>query len=228
MTTYKIKWSDGEAAASRGGDIDHAVYSEVIAKDDKEALTIAYIERALCTIFDEAPINGLEDENLFDEAMVYGYEEDEYDELKYNTEDPESELDQINMDGIDGGEPWIIWIKDNAGNIIYDNTDADIPDPYSVIEDLPNELTIKKEDWEAAQEDSDYADIPFEDIESDGLSIIAQDVISNTKEFEDLNSQLQIYDCGDWVGSIYPETFDAEIKPNGDIYISNIDWEVAI
>lgn len=224
INEYTVKWSDGEAAASRGTDMDSAFISVIHAKDNDEALRIAHLMRRICLLNEE--VDGSEDEELLDEAYIYGLEEDEIATI-LSENDPARELDNINMDGIDGGDPWIISIKDPDGNLIYDNTEADIADPKSTIKALPNEVIISEADWKAIYTDYEY-DFPFEEFTADDFKEFLEYALEDLPSLTKLNKQRKIYEFGEWVGTIRPEEFTTEQLPNGDVKFSNIEWEADI
>lgn len=123
--TYHINWIDGNAAASRGTEPDHAVTSSLTANSDDEAIKYAYILRSIGEIDDVSNFD-----EIIDLCNDYGYEQDEIDDI-LNIPDYREALNDINYDGIDGGEPWIHSIVDPSGNVIYEEYSSEYYDDIS-------------------------------------------------------------------------------------------------
>lgn len=140
--TYHINWIDGNAAASRGTEPDHAVTSSLTATSDDEAIKYAYLLRC---VSETDSISDLSE--IMDLLSDYGYEDDEIHDL-LNMSDYKKALDELNYDGIDGGEPWIHSIVDASGNVIYEE---DSPEYY-------DEISSEDEDDDFEDEDDDFED----------------------------------------------------------------------
>ena len=115
MLKYEVLWSDGNGAASRGMGSDNYVKTHINAENESEMYKIAYLLR-WAQILKSASSKNIQSikEYLMND---WGYEEDE---LKHDFEKNdygESDLDSINLDGIDGGDPWIISITLNGEEI---------------------------------------------------------------------------------------------------------------
>lgn len=133
MSKYKVLWSDGEAAASRGGSPDHHIITYITAENEGEMYKIAYILRLL-QIIKSASMKNMNPESLENEDQTGFFDEEEAAEWLERTDFTESDLNEINLDGIDGGEPWIISISLNdkevyncgyEGDEPYEDTDED-------------------------------------------------------------------------------------------------------
>ena len=120
MLKYEILWSDGTAAASRGGSSDNYVKTHINAKNESEMWKLAYLLRG-AQLLKSASIKNLN--SIKKQLEDYGYEDDEI-ETMFNKTYTEKDLDAINLDGTDGGDPWIISIKLN-GEEVYNCGDED-------------------------------------------------------------------------------------------------------
>ena len=115
MPKYNVLWSDGNAAASRGMGNDGYVKTHITAENESEMWKLAYLLRWAQRL-KSASMKNLQSikDYLMDD---WGYEEDEIKDEFEKTDYKESDLDSINLDGIDGGEPWIISITLNGKEI---------------------------------------------------------------------------------------------------------------
>lgn len=108
MFKYDVLWSDGNGAASRGFGVDHHVKTHINAENESEMWKLAYLLRRSSLIKSASNQNIQSIKNyLIDD---WGYEEDELKDEFEKNDYKEEDLDRINLDGIDGGEPWIISI----------------------------------------------------------------------------------------------------------------------
>lgn len=119
---YNVIWSDGSAAASRGGTCDERINTTVEC-DPKDIWSVLYLMKYVGWLDD---VNGgLEDPEfkaeIFDYFGVNAYDEDEglARMLTYTEED----FEDGNLDDIDGGASWVLCIKDETGNVIYECDD---------------------------------------------------------------------------------------------------------
>lgn len=123
MKKYDVLWSDGSAAASRGMSNDKYVKTHINAENESEMYKIAYLLRKaqLLKSASSKKIQSIKDFLMDD----WGYEEDEikaeFEKNDYN----KSDLDRINLDGIDGGDPWIISIHLNGEEVYKCDMDID-------------------------------------------------------------------------------------------------------
>jgi len=115
MIRYDLVWSDGRAAASRGGQNDNIVHTHINAENEQEMWKLAYLLRRL-SLIKSASMKNLP--SIKDEMEDAGYEDYEIEEMLNRDDYDEKALDSINLDDIDGGDPWIISISVN-GNEIY-------------------------------------------------------------------------------------------------------------
>lgn len=115
MLKYEVLWSDGNGAASRGMGSDNYVKTHINAENESEMYKIAYLLR-WAQILKSASSKNIQSikEYLMDD---WGYEEDELKKDFEKNDYGESDLDSINLDGIDGGDPWIISITLNGEEI---------------------------------------------------------------------------------------------------------------
>ena len=109
MLNYEVMWCDGNGAASRGMGSDGYVRTHIKAENENEMWKLAYLLRrsSLIKSASNKNIQSIK-EYLMDD---WGYEEDEIKDEFEKNDYKESDLDAINLDGIDGGEPWIISIS---------------------------------------------------------------------------------------------------------------------
>ena len=114
MLKYDVLWSDGNGAASRGMGSDGYVKTHITADNESEMWKLAYLLR-IVQLLKSASMKNLN--SIKEELEDYGYEDDEIDELLYKDDYSEDDLDDINLDGIDGGDPWIISITLNGEEI---------------------------------------------------------------------------------------------------------------
>lgn len=114
MLKYNVLWSDGNAAASRGGSSDNYVRTHINVENQNDMWKLAYLLRKL-QLLKSASIKNLN--SIKEELEDYGYDDDEIDELLNKDDYSEDDLDDINFDGIDGGDPWIISITLNGKEI---------------------------------------------------------------------------------------------------------------
>lgn len=115
MLKYEVLWSDGNGAASRGMGGDNYVKTHINAENESEMYKIAYLLR-WAQILKSASSKNIQSikEYLMDD---WGYEEDELKKDFEKNDYGESDLDSINLDGIDGGDPWIISITLNGKEV---------------------------------------------------------------------------------------------------------------
>lgn len=115
MPKYDLLWSDGYGAASRGMGNDGYVRTHINAENESEMYKIAYLLR-FAQILKSASSKNIESikDKLIDD---WGYEEDEIKDQFEKNDYKEEDLDSINLDGIDGGDPWIISITLNGKEI---------------------------------------------------------------------------------------------------------------
>lgn len=133
MLRYDLVWSDGEGAASRGGRPDRIVNTHITAENESEMYKIAYLLRRSQLIKSASAknIQSIKDYLIDD----WGYEEDEIKDEFEKNDYTEKDLDEINLDGIDGGDPWIISIS------------LDGKEVYNCNYDPRQENTDDDEDW---------------------------------------------------------------------------------
>lgn len=115
MPKYDVLWSDGNGAASRGMSSDNYVKTHINAENESEMWKLAYLLRrsSLIKSASNKNIQSIKDYLMDD----WGYEEDEIKDEFEKNDYKESDLDNINLDGIDGGDPWIISITLNGEEI---------------------------------------------------------------------------------------------------------------
>jgi len=124
MLDYKVRWCDGNGAASRGMDNDGYVNTHIKVENESEMWKLAYLLRKI-NYTKSASMKNL---NSIKEVLEdWGYEDYEIEEM-LNKEYSEEDLDDINLDGIDGGEPWIMSIKLNGETIYDDGLEEDVDD----------------------------------------------------------------------------------------------------
>ena len=123
MKKYDVLWSDGNGAASRGMSSDNYVKTHINAETESEMYKIAYLLRMAQRLKSASSKNlkSLKDYLIDDQ----GYEEDEIKDIFEKNDYSESDLDEINLDGIDGGDPWIISIKLNGEEVYNCGMDMD-------------------------------------------------------------------------------------------------------
>lgn len=117
---YEVKWSDGNAAASRGGAPDERVDTTVEC-DPKDIWTVLRLMKYTGYLGD---INGgLEDpefkEEIFDYFGVDSYDPDDED-LSPFLKTTQKTFENCNMDDIDDGDPWVLSVTDGSGNVLYE------------------------------------------------------------------------------------------------------------
>lgn len=117
MPKYDVLWSDGNGAASRGMSGDNYVKTHITAENESEMYKLAYLLRKAQLIKSASmkKIKSIKDYLIDD----WGYEEDELKDEFEKNDYTESDLDGINLNGIDGGDPWIVNINLN-GKKVYD------------------------------------------------------------------------------------------------------------
>lgn len=213
MKTYKIKWSDGNGAASRGTDCDHVVRTTVQAENDAEALKIVYICRVCKYLKD---VNGLNDEDFVQAVKDYcdDIEEDTDYLLDINPAESEENLDEINLDDIDGGDPWVISITDEGGKELYDGG-YEVPDEQDMLANLPTTLTIPKDSWKEIKgtEEDDYSDL---------------DILEGINDFvEDSDLDTHIRDGYDWVGTCNVSKYSVTSEDDANVTLT-VEWEADI
>lgn len=115
MLDYKVLWSDGAAAANRGGCSDNHITTHIKVENESEMWKLAYLLRR-SQLIKTASMKNLQSikDFLMDD---WGYEEDEIKDEFEKNDYKEEDLDDINLDGIDGGEPWIIAITLNGEEV---------------------------------------------------------------------------------------------------------------
>jgi hypothetical protein len=138
---YKVIWSDGNAAASRGRAPDEEV-NTTIECDPKDIWAVLYMMNYIGWLSD---INGgFEDPSFKAEILDY-FGVDSYDDAA--DEDGErmieifkstkNDFEDVNLDGIDGGDPWVLRIEDASGNVLYEcdnnNEELDYDDAYDYL-----------------------------------------------------------------------------------------------
>lgn len=126
MPKYDVLWSDGYGAASRGMGSDNYVRTHINAENESEMWKLACLLRRsqLLKSASNKNIQSIKDYLMDD----WGYEEDEIKDEFEKNDYKEADLDAINLDGIDGGEPWIISITLNGKEIYncgYDSYSED-------------------------------------------------------------------------------------------------------
>lgn len=115
MLKYEVLWSNGESAASRGTSSESYVKTHINVKNENKMWKIAYLLRKAEMIKSASNKNIKSIKNyLIDD---WGYEEDEIKDIFEKNDYKEKDLDSINLNGIDGGEPWIISISLNGEEI---------------------------------------------------------------------------------------------------------------
>ena len=115
MLKYQVLWSNGEGAASRGMSSDGHIKTHINAENENEMWKIAYLLRKAEIIKSASNKNIKSIKNYLIDH--WGYEEDEIKDIFEKNDYKEEDLDNINLDGIDGGEPWIIAISLNGEEI---------------------------------------------------------------------------------------------------------------
>ena len=114
MLKYDVLWCDGNGAASRGMGSDGYIKTHINAENESEMWKLAYLLRK-AQLLKSASMKNLN--SIKEELEDYGYEDDEIDELLNKDDYSEHDLDDINLDDIDGGDPWIISIHLNGEEI---------------------------------------------------------------------------------------------------------------
>lgn len=122
MPKYDVLWSDGNGAASRGMSNDNFVKTHITAENESEMYKIAYLLRH-AQLLKSASIKNLK--SIKDCLIDDGYEEDEIKDEFEKNDYGESDLDDINLDMIDGGDPWIVTIKLNGEEVYNCGMDMD-------------------------------------------------------------------------------------------------------
>lgn len=122
MSKYEVLWSDGEGAANRGMHSDGYIKTHINAESESEMWKIAYLLRKSNLIKSASAknIQSIKD-YLIDDL---GYEEDEIKDEFEKNDYKEEDLDAINLNGIDGGDPWLISIilnREEIYNCGYDD-----------------------------------------------------------------------------------------------------------
>lgn len=183
--TYHINWIDGNAAASRGTEPDHAVTSSLTANSDDEAIKYAYILRSVCEIDDISNFG-----EIMDLVNDYGYEQDEIDDL-LNIPDYREALDNINYDGIDGGDPWIHSIVDPSGNVIYEEYS---PDCY-------DDISSEDEDDDFEDDDLEEQIHPKMDFDHEAHYTVYKIITERDFTLDDLKeNELEVYGSSEDIG----------------------------
>ena len=118
MARYEVLWSDGNAAASRGMSSDGYKRTHITADSESDMWKLAYLLR-WAQLLRSASMKNLKSiqDYLMDD---WGYEEEELQDVFEKNDFKEEDLDSINLDGIDGGEPWIMSITLNGKKIYSD------------------------------------------------------------------------------------------------------------
>ena len=138
---YKVTWSDGTAAASRGGRPDKIVHT-TIECDMEDIWTVLRLMKVIGYLCDVD--GGLEDsefkEEIFDYFGVDSYDPDDED-LSPFLKTTQKTFEDCNLDDIDGGEPWVISVTDSSGNVLYEceyedeNAEMDYDEAYEYLID---------------------------------------------------------------------------------------------
>ena len=122
MQKYDVLWSDGNAAASRGSSSDNYIRTYINVKNENDMWKLAYLLRKL-QLIKSASMKNLD--SIKEKLEDYGYEDNKINELLNKNDYSEDDLDDINLDGIDGGDPWIISITLNGEEIYNCGMDMD-------------------------------------------------------------------------------------------------------
>lgn len=126
MLKYEVLWSDGNGAASRGMSGDNYIHTHINAENESEMWKLAYLLRRsqLIKSASNKNIQSIKDYLMDD----WGYEEDEIKDEFEKNDYKESDLDKINLSGIDGGEPWIVSITLNGKEVYNCGYNDDLKD----------------------------------------------------------------------------------------------------
>ena len=125
MAKYDVIWCDGNGAASRGFESDSYIKTHINAGNESEMWKLAYLLRVahLIKSASNKNIQSIKDYLMDD----WGYEEEEIQDMFEKNDYKEEDLDDINLDGIDGGDPWIVSIMLDGEQIYYDGaTEIDV------------------------------------------------------------------------------------------------------